>query len=181
MGWYFFLNVTCKIRPEFKEFVEKKYFNTDCKTDDLEDRTLPKQYKDVLDIWTGLELSNWMSQTKQTDDTYVYHIEKKVIRHKHGYHDLLTDMETFLKDIIVLMTSEIHHCSIHSDDCGHETWAYTDAELRNVPFRLVEKVKSVEHVYSADKTEILETRVVYKHGVPKIQFTDLERAYLGKH
>ncbi len=179
MGWYFFLNVTCKIRPEFKEFVEKKYFETFAKTNDNE--TLPKRYKDVLDIWTGLELSNWMSQTKQTDDIYQYHIEKKVIRHKQGYHDLLTDMETFLKDIIVPMTSEIYTCSIKSDDCGYDTWTYTDAELRNIPFRLVDKVKSVEHVYNEDRTEIIETRVIYKHGVPKIQFVDLERAYIGSN
>jgi hypothetical protein len=191
MGWYIFLRLKCRIRPEYLEFVEKKYFETFGKPheiydDELDDdndanklyKTLPKHYKNIIDIWTKLDLNNWMSQTQNEDGLYSYHIEKKVTRHKDGYYDLKTDIETFLKDIIVQMTSEIYECSI-SDDYSTNALIYTDAELRNVPFDIKNKVKYIQHVYNEDRSEILETRVVYKHGVPKIQFVDLERAFIG--
>jgi hypothetical protein len=192
MGWYCFLCLKCRIRPEYLEFVEKEYFETFGKEHEIYDdeldnndgdklyKTLPKHYKNIIDIWTKLDLNGWMSQSRTEDGLYKYHIEKKVNRHKDGYHDLNTDMETFLKDIIVQMTSEIYECSISDDDYMNNKVIYTDADLRNIPFRLVDKIKSVQHVYNEDRTEILETRIVYKHSVPKIQFIDLKRALTGK-
>ena len=42
---------------------------------------------------------------------------------------------------------------------------------------LQDKIRTVEHTYSADGREILESRIVYKHSVPAHQHIDLARAY----
>jgi hypothetical protein len=56
-------------------------------------------------------------------------------------------------------------------------WYYSDSELRNIHFRLEDKIKHVEHIYNKDRTEIIESRVVYKHSIRKTQLLDLNRAY----
>jgi hypothetical protein len=35
----------------------------------------------------------------------------------------------------------------------------------------------MKYKYNEDETEIIETRVVYKRSIKKIQFLDLERSY----
>ena len=53
---------------------------------------------------------------------------------------------------------------------------YTDAQLRNIQFRLNEWVDHVEHVYENDM--IVETRVIYKRPFKKSLETDVTRMYL---
>jgi hypothetical protein len=106
----------------------------------------------------------------------IFHCEisKKVNSHKG---DLREDYKSFLKDIIVHISSEIEQCQIESDDYGDQVWYYTDSELRNIHFNLKDKVKRIEHKYSEDGSEILETRVIYKHSIKKSQFIDLNRSF----
>ena len=68
-------------------------------------------------------------------------------------------------------------CNISSDDVDCFEHEYSDSELRCIPFCLQDKIKSVEHVYSEDGSEIVESLVIYKHSIKKIQFLDLDRAY----
>jgi hypothetical protein len=104
-------------------------------------------------------------------------ISKKVNWHHGGSNDLREDYETFLKDIIVPITSCITFCQIESDDYGESVWYYTDCQLRNIPFRLEDKIKYVDHIYSEDRLEIIESRVIYKHSIPLYQLRDLNKSY----
>jgi superfamily I DNA and/or RNA helicase len=91
--------------------------------------------------------------------------------------DLKQDYERILKDIIVPITSEIISCNVESDDFGDMIWYYSDSELRNIQFRLQDKIKEIHHVYDENNTGIIETRVIYKHSIKPIQLLDLNREY----
>lgn len=193
MGWHYILRVKCKILPDYIQFIEKEYLRNFIEYDDdynseferasiekkLEQNmivyeTIPKSYKDLLDIWNKLHLSDRFYEYELTGDIFFCHLSKKVTWHQG---DLYKDYKTFLEDIIVHISSEIIECEIESDDMGDVITKYSDAELRNIHFHLPDKIKSIEHIYNEDKTEIVETRVVYKHSIKKIQFLDLDRAY----
>jgi hypothetical protein len=135
---------------------------------------LPKSYRDLIDIWNNLAIGSHFYEYNLDGDEFLCKISKKVNWHS-GL--LQNDYEKFLKDIIVPITSEIIECEIESDDYGDTKWHYSDSELRNVSFRLEDKVKSIEHTYNEDMSEILETRVIYKHSIKKKYFLDLQRAY----
>jgi hypothetical protein len=151
-----------KEREEQREQREKDY------------ELLPKSYKDLIDIWTSLDIGNHFYEYSLNSSEFNCEISKKVNSHSGDLHE---DYLTFLNDIIVPITSEIMECQIHSDDYGDLTWYYSDSELRNVRFCLEDKIKNIEHTYNEDKTEILETRVIYKHSIKKKQFLDLNRSY----
>jgi hypothetical protein len=183
MGWYFTLTANCAILPEFIPFIENKYLQKfeSCKEyvekkDELD--TLSKSYKDLIEIWTKLGIGHYFREYKLTGNLFEFEISKKVTT--HGV-DLWEDYVKFLKDILVPITSVIYECQIESDDYGDRVQHYSDTELRNVPFCLNEKIKSIEHVYNDDGTEIFETRVVYKRSIPKVQLLDLNRSYGFKH
>lgn len=137
---------------------------------------LPKKYKDLVDIWRGLDIDgSFYDYTFDTDSReFSCEISKRV-----GDHcgDLRTAYEEFLRDIIVPITSRITSCVITSDDFGDARWVYTDTQLRNVRFSLQDKIKRIEHVFSVDGNEILETRVIYKRSIDIIQRIDLDREY----
>ncbi len=135
---------------------------------------LPKSYKDLIDIWISLDIGNHFYEYSLNSSEFICEISKKVNWHSG---DLQNDYLTFLKDIIVPITSEIMECQIHSDDYGDFTWYYSDSELRNIHFRLEDKIKHIEHTYNENKTEILETRIIYKHSIKKKDFLDLNRSY----
>jgi hypothetical protein len=198
MGWHHFLTVRCKVLPEFLEFVKLNYLDkfyindSDDEGSDYtteEDTTkgysprkskyemlkeLPKSYRDLIDIWNTLQIGLCCHTYDLNNDEFFLLIEKKVTRHRG---DLKEDFLTFVRDVIVPISSEILECSISSDDFGCFKYEYTDSELRNIPFRLVNKVKSVEHKYSDDGNEIIETRVIYKHSIKKKDVLDLDREY----
>jgi hypothetical protein len=134
-----------------------------------------KTYKDLIDIWCDLDISHFYKYSFK-DDEFHCEICKKVTSHRR---DLKKDYERFLKDIIVPISSEITYCEIESDDYGDFVQQYTDAELRGTHFNLRDQIKSIEHTYNEDRTEIYETRVVYKRSIKKIQFLDLDREYKG--
>jgi hypothetical protein len=193
MGWHYILKVKCTLLPEFIPFIQNEYlrnfveydpyYSSEYERDNILEKqranvvvyeSFPKSYKDLIDVWNKLHLSNRFYDYELTGNVFYCHLSKKVSWHDG---DLRRDYETFLKDIIVPISSEIHICTIESDDNGDCIYDYTDAQLRGVHFHLPNKIKYVEHVYNEDKTEILETRVVYKHNIRKIQFLDLDRAY----
>jgi hypothetical protein len=207
MGWHYILRVTCKVLPEFQEFVEKKYL---CLFSDVQDgytsrddtgytetasqssedsyeaeqrkeqenayRDCSKAYKDLIDIWTDLQIGHHFQEYKLQGSTWTFRLSKKVNWHNG---DLKQDYESFLKDLVAPITSEISSCEIESDDFGDQKWRYSDSELRNVTFNLRDQIKYVEHTYNHDHTEILETRIVYKRSIKALQTLDLERAYKG--
>lgn len=136
--------------------------------------SLPKFYKDLIDIWRRLDIGHHFYEYELRDGIFYCEISKKVNRHEG---DLRADYESFLKDIIVPISSEITDCEIESDDYGDMRWYYSDSQLRNIHFRLEDKIKRIEHVYSEDGNEIYETKVIYKHSIKRTQFLDLNRAY----
>ena len=179
MGWYLTLNVECTILPEFILFIEKGYLQTTDKGWEKEDKqkeyeTLPKSYRDIIDVWKelGLYCSIIMYNSKE-GLMCEFEITKKVTSYKGNLEDAYF---TFLEDIIVPISSEISACSIY-DDSSDITRVYTDSRLRGTLFSLGDKVKSIEHTYNEDMTEIIETRVIYKRSIKKSQFIDLNRAY----
>jgi hypothetical protein len=137
---------------------------------------LPKKYKDLVDIWRDLDIDgSFYDYTFDKDSSeFSCEISKKVTEH---VGDLRTAYEEFLRDIIVPITSRITSCAIQSDDHGDMRWVYTDTQLRNVRFSLQDKIKCIEHVFSEDGNEILETRVIYKRSIDVIQRIDLDREY----
>ncbi len=137
---------------------------------------LSKNYKDLVDIWRNLRIGCHFYEYDfdEIDRVFFCKISKKVNWHE-GF--LREDYETFLKDIIVPISSLIIECEIESDDYGDCVWKYTDSELRNIHFHLKDKVKYIQHTYNEDRTEIIETRIVYKHSIQKHQFVDLDRCY----
>jgi hypothetical protein len=151
-----------KMKEEEKENREKEY------------NLLSKPYKDLIDIWTNLDIGLHFYKYELKGSDFFCQISKKVNWHSG---DLQDDYLTFLKDIIVPISTEITDCNIESDDYGDMKWDYTDSQLRNIRFNLQDKIKSIEHIYSEDKSEIYETRVIYKHSIKKINFIDLNREY----
>ena len=137
---------------------------------------LPKTHKDLIDIWRDLDIDgSFYDYTFDKDSReFSCEISKRVGDH-HG--DLQTAYEEFLRDIIVPITSRITSCVIASDDFGDMRWVYTDTQLRNVRFSLQDKIKRIEHVFSEDGNEIVETRVIYKRSIDVIQRIDLDREY----
>lgn len=157
---------------------------------------LSKFYKDLIDIWTHLKIGSHFYKYELKDNKldleqssrpnepglksqidFECEISKKVNWHNGPSGNLREDYETFLKDIIVPLTSRIDWCEIESDDYGDMRWYYTDTELRGIPFSLENKIKSIQHIYNEDKTEIIGSHVIYKHSIPKHQFRDLDRSY----
>ncbi len=135
---------------------------------------LPKNFRDLIDIWTHLDIGLHFYEYDIKGDEFTCKISKKVAWHKG---DLKDDYLGFMKDIIVPISSEISFCEIESDDYGDMKWYYTDSQLRNVRFNLQDKIRGVHHIYSEDGSEIYETRVFYKHSIKKINFLDLDREY----
>ena len=137
---------------------------------------LPKKYKDLVDIWRNLDIDgSFYNYTFNKDSReFSCKISKKVGDYNG---DLREAYEEFLRDIIVPITSRITSCVIASDDFGNAHRVYTDTQLRNVRFSLQDKIKCIEHVFSADGNEIVETRVIYKRSIDVIQRIDLDREY----
>jgi hypothetical protein len=137
-------------------------------------QSLPKFYRDIIDIWRSLSIGHHFCEYELEGDIFTCEMSKKVNNHTG---DLREAYVSFLKDIIAPISSEIIDCEIESDDYGNITWRYSDSQLRNIHFRLEEKIKSIEHIYNEDESEIIETRVIYKHSIKRTQFLDLNRAY----
>ena len=161
---------------EEKKLIEliKKETEEQTEQREKEYNLLSKSYKDLIDIWTNLDIGLHFYEYKLKGSEFYCQISKKVNWHSG---DLKDDYLLFLKDIIVPISSEIIECNIESDDYGDMKWDYTDSQLRNIRFNLQDKIKSIEHIYNEDKSEIYETRVIYKHSIKKINFIDLNREY----
>jgi hypothetical protein len=202
MGWHYILRFSCKVKPEYIDFVRGRYLYELCDERDdplylpdgeaerayvLEDAeasekerkmayaAMPKAWRDVLDIWFGTGLGQHFQEYNLDETTGVFscEISKKVTWHRGDLRDAYLK---FLKDVVVHISDVILDCEIESDDYGDVRWRYTDSELRNVVFRLGDKIKTVFHTYDHDGA-IIESCVVYKYPVPAHQHLDLVRAY----
>ena len=184
MGWHYILTFKCEILPEYIPFIRAKYFQQftdegcfgeeDIVARDTAYTTVSKAYRDLIDIWQELDIGSHFQEYDLEGSTFTCRISKKVSWQSGCLREAY---EKFMKDIIVPMTSEISECSIKSDDFGDAQWLYSDSDLRRVSFNLCDKIKFIEHKYNEDKTEILETRVVYKHSIKTKQYLDLDREY----
>ena len=182
MGWHYILHLRCILLPEYVDFMKARrlsYFSEDHsdegkQTEQERDyNLLEKRFQDLVDIWRTLDIDSFYEYSVK-DTMFSCEISHKV----NTYHgDLQKAYETFLKGVMVPMTSEILECEIESDDYGDARYVYSDAQLRNVMFSLQDVVKYVEHTYNEDRSEILESRVVYKRSIPRRLFLDLDRAY----
>ena len=219
MGWHYILDFTCKVLPEYIDFIEKKYlfiFNKpeyfdveslsesecscnynpqvdedykckrceycDSSSESVDEekekrskiyKELNKDYKDLINIWNNLDIADIYEYSFENG---IFHcqISKKVSKHEGCLRETYL---SFLKDIIVPISSEIIRCTIESDDFGCFMYHYTDTELRGKIFKFRDMIKSFEHTYNEDKTEIFETRIVYKRSIKAIQFLDLDREF----
>ena len=184
MGWHYILDFTCKILPEYYDFIEKKYMllfsdSLSLYDSDNEDentqiyKQLNKDKRDLIDIWVNLDIAQIYEYSFENG---IFHcqISKKVTTY---HRNLKETYEQFLKDIIVPISSEILKTTIESDDYGYFVYHYTDTELRGKSFNLHDMIMYVEHTYNDDNTEIYESRIVYKRSIKAIQFRDLDRAY----
>ena len=180
MGWYYTLDVTCKILPEHVDFISKKYiYNFTIDSDEDEDvppiSSLKKIYREILDMWRPLHLNYFREYEIGSDNIFTCQISKKVNTYRG---DLWEDLLTFVKEILVPLSSEITYCRIMSDDFGDRTQLYTDLELRGGRLVLQPLIKTLKHIYDEDG-DIVETRITYKRSIKKSQGLDLDRAYLG--
>jgi hypothetical protein len=132
-----------KNQMKHKEEYEKRK-DDEKKIREKEYNDLPKSYKDIIDIWNNLQIGSHFYEYELTDDIFFCKISKKVNWHSGLLHD---DYETFLKDIIVHMTSEIIECDIESDDYGNMKWFYSDSQLRDNYFKLEDKSLSVQPIF----------------------------------
>ncbi len=202
MGWHYILRFSCKVKPEYIDFVHGRYMYELCDPRDdplylpdgdaerayvVEDaeadeetrrvayEAMPKAWRDLLDIWfrTGIGQHFQTYDFDETTGVFMCEISKKVSWHRGDLREAYLE---FLKDVVVHISDVILDCEIESDDYGDVRWRYTDSELRNVYFRLADKIKSVVHTYD-DNGAIIESRVVYKHSVLPHQHLDLDRAY----
>jgi hypothetical protein len=201
MTWTYRLHVRCLLLPAYHDFIDRKLFHlfsgADCyhrayseyeeeevrnkrlEREDTVYQTLSKSHKDLIDLWRGLRLGNHFVQYERDGDLFSCQIEKHMQTHPGTLHE---DYELFVKDILIPISSEILECRITSDDDKDEgdAWIFTDLELRGGFFHLKDHIKRVEHVYNEDRTEILETHVMYKRSIPQRLFLDLDGAYVRR-
>lgn len=137
---------------------------------------LPKSYRDLIDICNNLRVPGYISIYSFDPTTRKFLCSS--YKNQHYYDgDLRTAYRSFLQDVIVPITSEISSCEIRCEDFYKMTDVYTDTELRGVPFDLKSKIKRIEHIYDESGSEIIETRVIYKHSIKRLQRIDLDRVY----
>jgi hypothetical protein len=198
MGWYYTLECTCVVLPEYLDFFTKDYMREISNTGDTYSDQNPeeivcnhesadgscfcyntavyaglsKAYRDLIDIWISLDIGPRFYEYDISGNRFRCKISKKVNRHTGN---LWSDLENVVKDILVPTSSEILSCKISSDDYGDHERVYTDLELRGGRLYLASLVRSVQHTW-VDGT-IAETRVIYKRGIPPYQQVDLERCY----
>jgi hypothetical protein len=171
MGNYYYLCLKCIVLDEYIPFIQKGYLKDDISEEEY--NLLPSSYKYMIDIWSNLKLIRNIQEYELVGSEFTMHISKK---DRVECFNIEGDYLTFLKDIIVNITSEITECSLSNDYFPIERH-YSDSQLRDISFILKDKIKYIEHVYNEDKTEILETHVYYKYPIKKKQFLDLNNAY----
>jgi hypothetical protein len=155
----------------YREALSKEYNKKEMAERILEYTSLPKLYRDLIEIWTGLNINRFYNYELTDDNTFTCMIQKRCNRHRG---DLRDDMHTFVKDILVPITSVISECTITVDDYEIRT-NYTDLELRGGHLSLRDIIKSIKHIYDGD--DIVETRVIYKRSIKPLQKIDLDRCY----
>ena len=171
MGYHIILQVTCQVLPEFVPLIRERYLRGE--TDWEPDDSVPNSYKPFIRTWKRLAIGCSFGKHDITaDGIFTCYIEKKPYNHRG---DLWTDYEEFLKHIIVPISSKILSCTISEDDCTMREEVYTDAQLRNIQFRLGDLVDHVEHVY--EEGVIVETRVIWKRGFSRELELDVTRMF----
>lgn len=174
--WEYSLYVTCKIRPEFVDFIKKEYlkefdsWTSDTDNSDDTEQKLPKSYRDLIEIARHLKIKYYYHYTFNdvaTDNTFNCHIKKKSATSRE-------DLEEFARDVLVPITTEISRCVIVNEDYDirHN---YTDLELRGKSLHLPQIIKSIKHVY--DGEDIVQTMVTYKRSIAPLYFADLNKLY----
>lgn len=155
----------------YRKALSKEYSTKEIAQRILEFISLPKFYRDLIEIWIKLNINNFYTYELDDNNTFTCMIQKRCNRHRG---DLREDMHTFVKDILVPITSVITSCTITVDDYDSTT-NYTDLELRGGHMNLRDIIKSIKHIY--DGEDIVETRVVYKRSIKPLQKIDLDRCY----
>ena len=187
MGLEYTLRFHCKVLPEYIDFIQKKYLelyknykvedseDSDSEVDDKKEyESLPKSYRDLIDICNNLNVPGYVSCYEVEENMLIFSSYKNQHRHEG---DLQTDYRKFLEDVIVPISSEITFCEVECEDFYKLRQIYTDTELRGIPFNLQNKIKRIEHIFDESGSEIIESRVIYKHSIKPLQHIDLNRAY----
>jgi hypothetical protein len=181
MGWHYILEVECDILQEYADFIEKEYL-CEYGPQDIDygqkqrrpDETveLSKRYRDLIDNWIKLRIGHHWYEYSFSNGTFACQIQKKVSKHAG---DLWDDLLSFVKDILVPISSKINVCRISEDDFGYTSINYTYSELRGRYLNLSELIKHINHV--VENNEIVETHIIYKRSIPQSQEEYLTRCY----
>jgi hypothetical protein len=176
------LYVTCVLLPEYVDVMKERtfsflakqaYHETMKQQQEQRYEQLSPFLRNMVDLFTILDIDCFTEYSIE-GNTFSFVISKGMCSF---YVNVMERYEMFLTDILVPMTSEITECRIEPNEDRMNVFYYSDAELRKIDFCLKDQVKTVEHTYSKDGKEILETRVVYKQPIPQKQFLELNRAY----
>lgn len=184
MGWHYILEFKCIVLPEYVDFIKTEHINRyyscdscvnkyDCWHDPPPIEGISDDYQELLDIWyrTGIG-HHFYEYSIDESNVFKCKISKKVNKH---IGDLWNDYMTFLKDIIVPISSKIIDCTIQEDDWNNKFEIYTDSELRGIPFDVNNMIKSFKHIYKDGK--IIGTNIIYKRSIDESYRIDLDRFY----
>jgi hypothetical protein len=132
MGWHYILTIKCKILPEYIDFIKSDYLRGVMEYYSDNDNKTFVELSKIAHILIGNVLPVY-KYSMDADGVFVYQISKRVNQHCHrgGCVGLHNDYLTFMRDVIVPISSEIMTCTIESDDYGQYMWKYTDFQLRH--------------------------------------------------
>lgn len=124
MGYHIILEVKCKVKPHYVNFIERVLRNGE---------NILGEVCEYQTLWQSLNLDHFYlfeleSTTTSNYGDFHFRIEKKPHHHSG---DLIQDYMTFMKHIIVPVTEVIHTCEVSHDDFSFVEYAWTDRELRD--------------------------------------------------
>jgi hypothetical protein len=139
MGYHIILDIECIIKDEYIDnfnLLKKYFFNLNEDNEEDEDiikkyNNIPENLQEYGDIWKSLKIWHHFNCCNLKENILKIRISKKPYRHEGS---LENDYNTFIKDIIVPMSSLIINCKISHDDHDIQPTIFTDDELRNAKY-----------------------------------------------
>lgn len=169
------IDFDCKFRvkPRFKEYIiEKIYEKTIVDDYDFEIGNVPFQYRSLLRARQDLslkEMGTWvLDNTTNIAQVFMH------VNYKDFEYCPQDELEEFVREIIVPISSKIFHCEIYiPNDFGgsDKTITFEDYELRGcTKFSLGKMIESIKHNLN-DNSDIISSTIIYKKPL-HIDYTD---------
>lgn len=144
MGYHIILEVKAKVKPEFVKLplcdilIGNLYKFVDIQ--DIKD--IDDSYIWLIDKCNELDMRFCYKCDIDSDNVLHLRMEKKPCYY-HG--DLEDDYRTFIKEILVPITTYFIECVISHDDLDFPSTYYSDQELRNIRYIYVEKIPEIQY------------------------------------